>query len=107
MARVIFLMFPTARIFRLIARTDKTAPIVLTHIPPKPRRRRGEGEPLFERTLEFFNGLLQTLLRLGFELLRGPDRLADRRVILRQVLQQALLEGLDPVDRDAVEVAVR
>src|SRR5262245_26940897 len=61
----------------------------------------------FERGLEFFDRLLQPLLRLRFELLRRPDRLADRGVVLRQVLLQALFEGLDPVDRDAVQVPAR
>src|SRR5262245_30405157 len=62
---------------------------------------------LFERSLELLNRLLEPLLRLRLELLRRPDRLPDRGMALRQVLEQALLERLHAIDRQAVEVAVR
>src|SRR5688572_26836904 len=81
MARVIFLMLPTARILRLTALADWTAGIVPFLL-------------LRELGLEFGDRLLELLLDVRLELLRLADLLADAGVALLEELEEPLLEGL-------------
>src|SRR6185436_4513387 len=95
MARVIFLMLETERTLRLMARTERIAPI---------RRyllvRNELGLELRDRGLERGLGLRLELLRL-------PDLLADARMLGRHELEEALLEELHLGRGDVVERAGR
>src|SRR5688572_7330532 len=81
MARVIFLMLPTARILRLTALADWTAGIVPFLL-------------LRELGLELGDRLLERLFGVRLELLRLADLLAEPGMALVEVLQEALLERL-------------
>src|SRR5688572_32808670 len=81
MARVIFLMLPTARILRLTALADWTAGIVPFLL-------------LRELGLELRDRLLELLFAVRLELLRLADLFADARMARPQMLEEALLEGL-------------
>src|SRR5262245_30322587 len=80
MARVIFLMLPTERTFRLIARTERMAGIV--------------SGLLREDRLVLGDGVLERGLGVGLELLALADFLAHAGVVLREMLEEPLLEGL-------------
>src|SRR5690606_14978878 len=106
MVRVIWRVFSTDRIRRRISLALAMAQSVRRGGQPRARLR-GRGAAGQEGLLVRLDPGDELLLDLRSEILLGPDRLPDLRVLRRHVLVEPVLEGTNPLHRNVIQIAVR